>query len=431
MHGLSEGFEHFLVPDDALVEDAVVHGLVVLDTNVLLDGYRFHPATRDDLFGVLERLGERLWIPHQVALEFFKNRLTVMASLDTTYQQVIDAVTEHRAVTEDKLGQKIRTLVNRVAIDDATRDLLLTHLTDGFTAITDTLEQLRQRHDGGLSSASNDPVLHRLDKLLAGKVGPAPSGEESAQLRAEAGRRVAEQVPPGFQDRAKPDSCGDYIVWAQSLQEARRRGLPLLFVTSDDKGDWFLTIKGRTMCALPALQAEARQAAGVPLVLAQPQTLLWYARRYLDAPVSDATVLQASDSAAPPAHRIRELVVHRLALFDMINVAERELRRQRDTHTKLTVRRDAAMDDMTRTTRPGRGPLDDTRYHLDRQLVDSAERVRRIERILALLNRPPTDVGGSHVRITWHGFPSEEQMEDFFNPAEGLATASSITQAST
>jgi hypothetical protein len=430
MQGLSEGLEHFLVPDEALVEDAVVRGLVVLDTNVLLEGYRFHPITRDELFDVLERLGERLWIPHQVALEFHDNRLSVMASLDTTYQEVIDAIVEHRDTAADKLGQKIRTLANRVAMDHRTRDQLLAQLTTGLTEITRILEDLRQRHDGGLNSASEDPVLRRLEKIFAGKVGPPPSERESAELRAEAGRRLAAQVPPGFRDRGKADPCGDYIVWAQSLQEARRRGLPLLFVTRDDKGDWFLTIKGRTVCALPALQAEARQVAGVPLVLAQPQTLLLYARRYLDAPVSDATVLQASDSTAPPPHKIRELVIPTRLLDDMIRRTESELDRQRDAHNVLLARREVAMDGLTRSTPAGRGMFDDTRHHLDRQIVDSAERIRRTERILDLLNRQPAPAGDNHVQITWHGFPTEQQMEELFSRADGAPAALSVKKSS-
>src|SRR5690242_770517 len=108
MNSLSDGLEHFLVPDDQVVEAAVTRGLVVLDANVLLEGYRYHPETREDLFDVLERLGDRLWIPHQVAAEFLANRLNVMAGLDTAYHDVVEAVRAHRRATVDALDPKIR-----------------------------------------------------------------------------------------------------------------------------------------------------------------------------------------------------------------------------------------------------------------------------------------------------------------------------------
>jgi len=38
-------------------------------TNVMLAAQRFARRARDELFGALEKLGDRLWIPHQVALE--------------------------------------------------------------------------------------------------------------------------------------------------------------------------------------------------------------------------------------------------------------------------------------------------------------------------------------------------------------------------
>ncbi len=53
-------------------------GLVVLDTNVLVNLYRFTEQARDDLLGVLKQLDGRLWLPHQVLVEFWRNRDTVL-----------------------------------------------------------------------------------------------------------------------------------------------------------------------------------------------------------------------------------------------------------------------------------------------------------------------------------------------------------------
>lgn len=51
--------------------------IFVPDANVLLHCLR-HPATvRDELLRLFEALGEALWIPYQVGLEFHRNRLDV------------------------------------------------------------------------------------------------------------------------------------------------------------------------------------------------------------------------------------------------------------------------------------------------------------------------------------------------------------------
>jgi hypothetical protein len=67
-----DGFEGYQVPSNDEAELALRSGLVVVDTNALLNLYRYTERTRDDLFRVLESLGTRLWIPHQVMLEFWR-----------------------------------------------------------------------------------------------------------------------------------------------------------------------------------------------------------------------------------------------------------------------------------------------------------------------------------------------------------------------
>lgn len=64
----------------------------VLDTNVLLNIYRYADATREDLFRVLRHLGSRVWVPYQVAREFYTHRLDVIREQRSKYKQLSDAV---------------------------------------------------------------------------------------------------------------------------------------------------------------------------------------------------------------------------------------------------------------------------------------------------------------------------------------------------
>jgi len=60
------------------VDKAWRDGLLILDANVLLNLYRVPLATRNDVLEVLEACAERLWLPHQAACEYFKNRPAVI-----------------------------------------------------------------------------------------------------------------------------------------------------------------------------------------------------------------------------------------------------------------------------------------------------------------------------------------------------------------
>ena len=79
--GLYSGFEAYRVLTAEDIKRALQHGLVALDTNVLLNLYRYNEKTVDDLLRVAEAAAERLFVPHQVVREFWRNRQSVIASL--------------------------------------------------------------------------------------------------------------------------------------------------------------------------------------------------------------------------------------------------------------------------------------------------------------------------------------------------------------
>ena len=72
------GFEAYRTVTDDDYRSLFASGLIVLDTNVLLDLYRYHPETRQELLDVLDQLRERLWIPNQVMAEFWAGRESVI-----------------------------------------------------------------------------------------------------------------------------------------------------------------------------------------------------------------------------------------------------------------------------------------------------------------------------------------------------------------
>ena len=47
---------------------------VVLDTNVLLAPYKLSATAREDALCAIESTAPRLWLPHQVGVEFYRNQ---------------------------------------------------------------------------------------------------------------------------------------------------------------------------------------------------------------------------------------------------------------------------------------------------------------------------------------------------------------------
>ncbi|MFB7363267.1 PIN-like domain-containing protein, partial [Streptomyces hydrogenans] len=69
-------------------EKGVKEYLVTLDTNVLLNLYRFTPQARNELLSVLRTLQDRLWVSHQVTKEYYSRRMTAVNEHISLYTSV-------------------------------------------------------------------------------------------------------------------------------------------------------------------------------------------------------------------------------------------------------------------------------------------------------------------------------------------------------
>ena len=76
---MKNGFEHYFKPDESALAELWDRALIVLDANVLLDLYRLPTVASSDLLSVLDGVSERIWLPHQVAAEFHRGRIGVIA----------------------------------------------------------------------------------------------------------------------------------------------------------------------------------------------------------------------------------------------------------------------------------------------------------------------------------------------------------------
>jgi hypothetical protein len=117
---MRDQFAHFYTPDDDTIATAMKTGLVVPDANVLLNFYRFQRTARDELFDALEKLGDRLWIPHQVGLEFHQTRLVVMAEQDAYFDSAGEVIV---ARMKDYLNA-VRSFAKRIGLPEFTLNQL-------------------------------------------------------------------------------------------------------------------------------------------------------------------------------------------------------------------------------------------------------------------------------------------------------------------
>ncbi|MFJ9622266.1 PIN-like domain-containing protein [Streptomyces sp. NPDC101181] len=279
-------------------ERVFASGLIALDTNVLLNLYRSNESTRRDTLAALGKLRDRLWIPHQVITEFWRNR----ESPTVRHHHATKAREAGRALDKavDAARSAVATWVNAVQLKDD--EDVGRSTAEELAELTGAAERLKtfieaQAESDALTETATthtDPVLKALEPLLHGRIGEPLSLDAHDRAVKEAQERAEEEIPPGYEDfRTKePElAAGDYLVWTQLMAEAGRRGEDVLLVTGDVKKDWW-THRGYDIPPRPRaeLLLEMRDRAGVELYMVTPGELLRWAKELLDLKVDDGSV---------------------------------------------------------------------------------------------------------------------------------------------
>ena len=286
--------------------------LFVLDTNVLLNMYRYPSQAREALLRTLQRVADRLWIPHQVALEYQVNRLSVIAEQVKRYHEVRLVLHDVQNKLTSELG-KLQIQKRHSAIEV---DSLISQVANLFAGFSESLETGQQRQP---DVYDEDNLRKELDALFSGKVGPKPSDQtELDEIYQEGKARYAIKRPPGYQDltKVKPDDSdvhvhdglvfkreyGDLILWKQTLAEVSAKACRyVIFVTDDDKEDWWWHIdsQGRKIIGPRAELVEEMKSVGVLLFyMYNSERFLEYANRYLDAQVNEESISQVRELAS-------------------------------------------------------------------------------------------------------------------------------------
>ena len=99
--GLTTGHEGAIPQTRDEAREGLTRGLVSLDANELLSFYRFSPGARQALISVLEALGDRVFVTHQAAREFWRNRLAAIDARNTATEQLGSALSRAENQVQD------------------------------------------------------------------------------------------------------------------------------------------------------------------------------------------------------------------------------------------------------------------------------------------------------------------------------------------
>ena len=279
------------------------------DTNVLLHLYRYTPETRDRLLDILNAFKERIWIPHQVAYEYQAERLGVITQQLKPYEEINNLLDENLK----KLISVLHKYKNRYSfVTFIEPKSIIEPIEEATKRVQKELQDAKLSHPDFLE---NDEFLEVITKLLTGKVGESYSEEKLEKIYEEAEKRFRSKKPPGYEDVKKPDPerYGDVVLWCQLIDYAKSLKRPLIFVTDDEKEDWWRKHEGKTIGPRPELVQEMLTKAGVCFYMYTTDRFINYAEDFLKLPdqkeaIEEAKEVRLQDAAQHISKETRRLL---------------------------------------------------------------------------------------------------------------------------
>ena len=318
--------------------------LIILDTNALFNLFRYSNITRQAFLSVLEDKEERLWIPHQVGLEFQRGRLGIIKDQSKAFTDLITKSEKALASVTSDVG----ALRNHPTLD---LDELRTTVRDAVAQIKSTVESTREKYQTDvLDVLRHDETTDKITELYTGRVGQPYEVKRLEEIYNEGETRYNAKQPPGYKDASKPapDRYGDLVLWFQVLDKAEADQSAIIFVSEDQKEDWWREFDGRKIGPRVELVDEFMQRTGKRAYFLTPPGLVELANEY-GATIAEDTVREITEVSAEQARIQERLLIHSSQtpplhlstheLEDQIRVLRRRHREMRSRLRALDERR--------------------------------------------------------------------------------------------
>jgi hypothetical protein len=276
-------FDEYYTPNDDEYRKFLTEGTIVLDANVLLAPYKLDADTRRQVFSILDSVQDRLWVPYQAGWEFFENRPGVIAGEDKVYQDLEKPIKDAKS----KLETHFSTLRAHPVVTPEEQTRLMRHVEDALAIV----HRLSGGRDGKLEDAlRSDAVLEQWQRLLAGRLGDAPSQDVLSERVELAKDRYSRKTPPGYMDAEKESNTyGDALLWLELLDKSKGNPGHFLLITNDTKEDWYRRQSGRTIGPRVELVREVA-SVGSKYYQQKLDAFLKRAARMVDKRVSDESL---------------------------------------------------------------------------------------------------------------------------------------------
>jgi len=250
-------------------------GIIMFDTNVLLNLYRYSEATQTTILELIKRFSKQIYLPHQAALEYNRNRYEVIAEQEKAYNEFLDKISQIQKDLQST--NKPPFLTSKVDKE----------LNVVFEKVGNEVKESIQKYCDYLK---DDPIYNRISDLFANRITEQFSDDELKEIFKEGEERYKSKIPPGFEDEKTKEGVrkyGDLVLWKQIIKKAKELNKDIILVTDERKLDWWWKIKdGRNMGPRQELVEEIKSQANVDFHMYSSERFLSYGQSFFNEKVN-------------------------------------------------------------------------------------------------------------------------------------------------
>ncbi|WP_156290775.1 PIN-like domain-containing protein [Oceanobacillus salinisoli] len=277
------------------------NALIIVDTNILLNLYKYSDSTRDEFFSVIKSM--RTWIPHQVAIEYLLNRSTKIQEQEENFKNQVKAIKESKELSVKHIDEKINV------IKKPFRKIELESIKNKIEEFFNSLKnEIEEGNKDNVDFSEHDVILSNFIEIYSDRIGPAYEKDQLDTIYQEGKERYSNEFPPGYEDLEDKkgqykmykdtkikSEYGDLILWKQIIDKAKDDNEPIIFVTDDRKKDWWKIEKGQLKGPREELINEFMKETNNDFLMYSTESFLKNAKDILAREVKESAIKEVHD----------------------------------------------------------------------------------------------------------------------------------------
>lgn len=289
-------FPGYCKKTEAEIKKIWENGIILFDTNVLLNLYRYSDSTRNTILDLINKFSEQIYLPHQAGLEYNKNRYEVIAEQDKAYREFLDKITQ----IQKDLQSNNKPPFLSTKIDE--------NLNSVFEDVSAEVKESIKKYCDYLK---DDPIYNRISELFENRITEPFPIEKLDSIYKEGEERYKLKIPPGFEDEKTKEGnrkFGDLILWKQIIEKAKELNKDVILITDERKIDWWWKIKdGRNMGPRQELVEEIKKFANVDFHMYSSERFLSYGQSFLKEQINQQALQEIQAMKKAEMEEIKNL----------------------------------------------------------------------------------------------------------------------------